>query len=131
MEEAKNGTHLTVDEVAALSGIDNPDVVFPEQDIIWNKTMVQKVAFMKRIHPRLAAAIFAYIYFFIGFLIDLIFHKNLFGNIIYIILGATIGLIIHIIFEKKYYGDIIEEKKEEAEFSKKAFENRKKLEEKE
>ena len=91
--------------------------------------MVQEVAFMKRIHPRLAGAIFAYIYFFIGFLIDLIFHKNLFGNIIYILGGATIGLIIHIIFGKKYYGDIIEEKKEEAEFFKKAIENRKKLEE--
>ncbi len=84
---------------------------------------------MKRIHPRLAAAIFIYIYCLIGIFIDLIFHKNLFGNIIYILGGVTIGLIIHIIFEKKYYGDIIEEKKEEAEFFKKAIENRKKLEE--
>ena len=84
---------------------------------------------MRRIHPRSAGAIFGLSYYLIGFLIYLIFHKNLFEYKIYIILGATIGLIVHIIFEKKYYDEKIEEEEEEKEFFKKAIENRKKLEE--
>ena len=31
-----NGTHLTVDEVAALSGIDNPDLILPGQSIVFS-----------------------------------------------------------------------------------------------
>ena len=30
-----NGTHLTVDEVAALNGIDNPDLIHPGQSIVF------------------------------------------------------------------------------------------------
>ncbi|MCR5063579.1 MAG: LysM peptidoglycan-binding domain-containing protein [Treponema sp.] len=31
-----NGTHLTVDEVAALSGIENPDLILPGQSIVFS-----------------------------------------------------------------------------------------------
>ncbi len=30
-----NGTHLTVDEVAALNGIENPDLIHPGQSIVF------------------------------------------------------------------------------------------------
>ncbi len=84
---------------------------------------------MRRIHPRSAGAIFGLSYYLIGFLIYLIFHKNLFEYKIYIILGATIGLIVHILFEKKYYDEPFEEKRRESDFFNKAIQNRKKMEE--
>ncbi len=50
---------------------------------LWKKTMVQEVAFMKRIHPRLAVGIFGIIYMIIGIIISLITKKEVFESKIY------------------------------------------------
>ncbi len=84
---------------------------------------------MRRIHPRLAGAIFIIIYILFGLFISFIIKKDLFESKVYIIIGFIGITIINFLFVDKYYDKILEEKKEEEEFLKKANENRKKLEE--
>ena len=91
--------------------------------------MVQEVAIMRRIHPRLAGAIFIFLYNLIGGLVYFILHFNLYKYKIYYVIGLIGGLIIVSIIGHKYYGEILKETTEEENFLNKAIENRKKLEE--
>lgn len=86
---------------------------------------------MKRIHPRLVAAIYIIIYILFGLFISFIIKKDLFESKVYIIIGFIGITIINFLFVDNYYDKILEEEKEEAEFLNKALENRKKLEDKE
>ena len=82
-----------------------------------------------RIHPRLAGAIFIFLYNLIGGLVYFIFHFNLYKSKIFICVGIVIVYIISSIFGNKYYGSLLKEHKEESDFFNKAIENRKKMEE--
>ncbi len=82
-----------------------------------------------KIHPRLAGAIFIFLYNLIGGLVYFIFHFNLYKYKIYYVIGLIVGLIIVSLIGHNYYGRILNEATEEEEFLNKAIENRKKLEE--